>query len=308
MKAGGWRVAPQRLSRLWTMTDPSSSGTAGDGPARIRATGHNRPVSDRNRPGADTDWISTFGSGDPVTLFAHGFSGQIRDTRPFAAGIDGTRALVHLGGHGGRPSPGTGWDYGTIASQLSTALATTGATRALGVSMSAGGLARLLTSGDTHTAALTKVAFVLPASWAGFSPTLSDAIDDSLTRIRRLLADGDRDGLVDYFLSREPAEVQTLEPARAWARQKVDALVETDMSDGVGLAVKIAVDQPEAAGDFAGDVLVLTHEDDASHPVEVAREYAAAFPRAQLEVLPPGSILWRGRTRIRQILTDFFNG
>ncbi|GAA4516542.1 hypothetical protein GCM10023159_28270 [Brevibacterium yomogidense] len=264
-------------------------------------------ATDRNHPGADSHWISRFGTGEPVTLFAHGFSGQIRDTRPFAAGIDGTRALVHLGGHGGRLSPGAGWDYGTIASQLSEMLARTQATRALGVSMSAGGLARLLTSGDPHAAALEKVAFVLPASWAGFSPALAQAIDDSLARLRALLAGGDRDGIVDYFLSREPAEVQALEPARAWARQKVDALLDTDLSDGVGLAAKIAVDSPEAAQHFTGDVLVLTHEDDPSHPVEVARDYADAFPQARLEILPPGSILWRGRARIREILNEFFN-
>lgn len=262
---------------------------------------------DRNHPGADTGWISRFGSGDPVTLFAHGFSGQIRDTRPFAAGIDGTRALVHLGGHGGRPSPGPGWDYGTIASQLAQALELTGATRALGVSMSAGGLARLLTSQHPSAAPLTKVALVLPASWAGFSPELSADITANVTRIRALLAAGDRTGLIEHFLSREPAEVQALEPARAWAAQKVDALLTTDMADGVGLAEQIAVEDPEAAAEFPGEVLVLTHEDDPSHPVEVAREAVAAFRSAQLEILPPGSILWRGRTRIREILTDFFN-
>ena len=280
-----------------------------DPPPAVRPAGPTAraPAADRNRPGPDTGWISRFGSGDPVTLFAHGFSGQIRDTRPFAAGIEGTRALLHLGGHGGRPSPGPRWDYGTIASQLSDALAATQATRALGVSMSAGGLARLLTDGDPHAAALQRVAFVLPASWAGFSPDLAAAIDDSLARIRSLLAAGDREGLVEHFLSREPAEVRELEPARAWARQKADALLETDMSDGIGLAAEFAVDHPDAARGFTGDVLVLTHEDDPSHPVEVARDYADAFPQARLEVLPPGSILWRGRTRIREILTDFFN-
>ena len=284
------------------MTDRSSDAVHG---TSARPTTPQAP--DRNRPGADTDWISRFGTGDPVTLFAHGFSGQIRDTRPFAAGIDGTRALVHLGGHGGRPSPGPGWDYGTIAAQLSQALAATQATRALGVSMSAGGLARLLTQRDPHATALQKVAFVLPASWSGFSPALSDAIDEGVAQVRALLEARDRAGLITYFLSREPAEVQALEPARAWAAQKVDALLTTDMSDGVGLAQQIAVDHPQAAAAFAGDVLVLTHEDDPSHPVEVARDYAAAFPHAQLEILPPGSILWRGRTRIRAILTSFFN-
>ena len=265
------------------------------------------PAPDRNHPGADTGWISRFGTGDPVTLFAHGFSGQIRDTRPFAAGIEGTRALVHLGGHGGRPSPGPGWDYGTIASQLAQAIELTGATRALGVSMSAGGLARLLTSRDPSATPLTKVALVLPASWAGFSPALGDEIAANVSRIRTLLAAGDRAGLIEHFLSREPAEVQALEPARAWAAQKVDALLTTDMADGVGLAEQVAVEHPEAAAEFPGEVLVLTHEDDPSHPVEVARDVAAAFRNSQLEILPPGSILWRGRTRIREILTDFFN-
>jgi pimeloyl-ACP methyl ester carboxylesterase len=165
--------------------------------------------------------------------------------------------------------------------------------------MSAGGLARLLTQRDPHAAALQKVAFVLPASWSGFSPALSAAMDDGTARIRALLDAHDRDGLITYFLSREPA--------RAWAAQKVDALLTTDMADGVGLAQKIAVDHPQAAATFTGDVLILTHEDDPSHPVEVARDYAAAFPHAQLEILPPGSILWRGRTRIREILTSFFN-
>lgn len=273
--------------------------------------------ADRNRPGPETGWVSVFGSGEPVILFGHGFSGQIRDTRPFAAGIEGTRALVNLGGHGGRPSPGPEWDYGTIASQLSQALtaaeAAAGApvTRALGVSMSAGGFARLLTSGDAAALALEKVAFVLPASWAGFAAEQQAVIDAGVSQVRALLEAGDRAGLIAHFLAREPVEVQALEPARAWAAQKVDALLETDMSDGVGLAAQIAVADPATASAdaarFSGEVLVLTHEDDPSHPVQVAQEYAQAFPRARLEVLPPGSILWRGRAEVRRILTEFFN-
>lgn len=271
-------------------------------------------VSDRNLPGPESGWISTFGSGEPLTLFSHGFSGGIRDTRPFAAGITGTRAFVHLGGHGGRPSPGPGWDYGTVAAQLAEALTAAEAaaglpvTRALGVSMSAGGLARLITSRDPAAAGLEKVAFVLPASWAGFSVQQQDDIDAGVARVRGLLAAGDRDGLIAYFLSREPAEVQALEPARAWAAQKVDALLSTDMSHGIGLAARTAVTDPAAAADFRGEVLVLSHEDDPSHPAEIARDYAAAFPRACLEVLPPGSILWRGRVEVRRILTEFFDG
>lgn len=267
--------------------------------------------TDVNRPGADTGWMSTFGSGEPVTLFGHGFSGAIRDTRPFASGIVGTRVLVNLGGHGGRPSPGPGWTYGTIAEQLAAALESSRATRALGVSMSAGGLARLITAGHPAATGLEKVAFVLPASWAGFTPEVRAAHAAHVEAIRTHLASGDRAALLDALLAREPAEVAELPPARAWAAAKVDALFDTDMSDGVGLALDIAVADPAhalaAAGAFTGEVLVLTHEDDRSHPVSVARDYAAAFPRAALEVLPAGSILWRGRSEVRRILRAFFD-
>lgn len=261
---------------------------------------------DRNFPGPATSYISTFGTGEPVTLFAHGFSGSVRDTRPFASGIAGRRALVNLGGHGGRPSPGPNWDYQMIADQLASALDTAQATRALGVSMSAGGLARLITEGTAVATGLEKVAFVLPASWDHFTPELAERTASYSRLLHTFLNRGDRDGLVQALLDREPPQVADLEPAHAWTRAKVDAIFDTDMSDGIDLATRIAVNHPEAAKDFTGQVLVLTHEDDPSHPVEIARMYADAF-NADLEVLPAGSILWLGRSRVRQILTEFFN-
>ena len=263
--------------------------------------------TDRNFPGPQTGYVSTFGDGDPVTLFAHGFAGGIRDTRPFAAGIEGTRALVHLGGHGGRPSPGPGWTYETVAAQLADALRVTRATRALGVSMSAGGLARLITQSAPMAQGLERVAFVLPASWAGFSPELEARLHSEMTHLRAVVEAGDREELLDWMLRREPAEVAQLAPAQAWAAAKVDALLSTDLADGVGLAERIAVEHPEGAKDFAGEVLVLTHEDDPSHTLEVAQAYADAFAHARLVVLPAGSILWRGRSEVRRVLTDFFN-
>lgn len=99
-------------------------------------------------------------------------------------------------------------------------------------------------------------------------------------------------------------------PARSWTRSKAENLVRTDMSDGLGLALEIAVDDTSESAenlrDFAGEVLVLTHEDDPAHPVEVAEAIHAAIPGSDLEVLPAGSILWRGRQEVRGILSEFF--
>lgn len=271
---------------------------------------------DPNFPGADTGYIATFGSGEPHTLFSHGFAGAIRDTRPFGTGISGTKHFLHLFGHGGRPSPGPGWDYALIAEALAEALTATSATRALGVSMSAGGLLRLLSAGHPVTAGLEKVALVLPASFTGFPAEVVRSHTAYLESLRGLVASGDVDGITDLMLSREPAEVADLLPARAWTRAKAENLVHTDMSDGLGLALEIALDGQYLGGgldaalerlrDFTGEVLVLTHEDDPAHPVFIAEEIAAAIPGSRLEVLPAGSILWRGRHEVRRILGEFF--
>lgn len=269
-------------------------------------------TNDLNLPGPATEYIATFGSGEPHTLFGHGFAGAIRDTRPFGTGVTGTKHFLHLPGHGGRPSPGPGWNYGQIAEALAQSLTSTSATQALGVSMSAGGLLRLLSTADPRTRNLKKVALVLPASFTGFSAEVAEANRAYLEQLRGLVAAGDVESITDLMLSREPAEVAELLPVRAWTKTKAENLVDTDMSDGLGLALEIAVDESPgkdplgALARFPGEVLVLTHEDDPAHPVEVAEAIAAAIPAARLEVLPAGSILWRGRHEVRRILGEFF--
>jgi hypothetical protein len=267
-------------------------------------------TTDLNLPGPESGYIATFGTGDPHTLFGHGFAGAIRDTRPFGTGIAGTRHFLHLPGHGGRPSPGPGWNYPQIAEVLAEALRTTLPTRALGVSMSAGGLLHLLSIAHPVTAQLEKIALVLPASFTGFPAEVTAANRSYLERLRGLVADEDIDGIVDLMLTREPAEVADMLPARAWTKAKAENLVHTDMSDGLGLALEIAVDDTAEASEnlraFPGEVLVLTHEDDPAHPVPIAEAIHAAVPNSRLEVLPPGSILWRGRHEVRRILGEFF--
>lgn len=265
-------------------------------------------TKDLNLPTAETGYIATFGTGQPHTLFGHGFAGAIRDTRSFGTGVTGTKHFLHLPGHGGRPSPGPGWNYDQIAEALKQALASTSATRALGVSMSAGGLLRLLSTADPVTRNLEKVALVLPASFTGFSAEAANRNVVYLEKLRALVSTGDVEGIIDLMLSREPAEVADLVPARAWTRTKAENLINTDMSDGLGLALETAIDdsQLDTLAQFPGEVLVLTHGADPAHPVDIAESIAAAIPHSQLEVLPPGSILWRGRHEVRRILNDFF--
>ena len=257
-------------------------------------------------PGAEEHYTAIIGSGEPTTVFAHGFGGSIRDTRPFATGIRGTKVFPHMPGHGGNPSPGPGWDYPMLAHALASVLERTDADHALGVSMSAGALARLITDGHPAARSLKKVAFVLPASWTTPPEHLMENFAAYTTMLRGYVESGDEDGLAHALLEREAPEVRQMPEAQQFARGRARAIMTTDLKDGIGLARQTAVDNPAGAADFAGEVLVLTHEDDNSHPVEVAQKYAAAFPSARLEVLPRGSILWRGRQDVRRILGEFF--
>lgn len=259
------------------------------------------------QPGAEEHYTAVIGSGRPVTVFSHGFAGSIRDTRPFGTGIRGTKVFPHMPGHGGNPSPGPGWDYSTLADSLAGVLKRTQADQALGVSMSAGALARLITEGTPAALKLKKVAFVLPASWTAPPEHLLEHFEDYTQMLRRSVERGDEEALSQALLEREAPEVRSMPEAQMFARARAHAIITTDLKDGIGLACRIAVEHPERASEFTGDVLVLTHADDSSHPVEIAERYAAAFPQARLEVLPRGSILWRGRREVRHILGEFFN-
>src|SRR5699024_11118137 len=138
------------------------------------------------------------------------------------------------------------------------------ASRALGVSMSAGGLLHLLSTAHPVTADLDRIALVLPTPLTSFSAEATEADRSHLERLRSIVAAEDIDGIVDLMLSREPAEVAQMPPARSWTRSKAENLVRTDMSDGLGLALEIAVDDTSESADnlrdFTGEVLVLRPE------------------------------------------------
>lgn len=255
-------------------------------------------------PGAADGWLLTRGSGAPTTLFSHGFGGSIRDTRPFAAGVAGTSAFVHLRGHGGRPSPGPGWRYADLTEELGAAIAASGATRALGVSMSAGALVRYAIE---RPWALEKIVMVLPAALDGSPTPASRGQQEAAARAKSLVAAGDAEALAAGLAAREPAAVREIPAARSWFLERARTLLTTDQKDGLDLPWEAAIDDLSALATVTAPVLVLTHEEDVSHPVSVARSYAEHLPNATLEVLPAGSILWLGRSRVREIVSGFLN-
>ncbi len=102
----------------------------------------------------------TAGTGQPVTVFAHGFAGGIADTRPYGSSVTGTKVFFQFRGHGRSGAPAGPWSYADLAGDLRGVADRFGARRALGVSLGAGALTRLLARTPDR---FDRVVFVLPA-------------------------------------------------------------------------------------------------------------------------------------------------
>src|SRR5206468_390784 len=82
------------------------------------------------------------GSGEPVTIAAHGLGGSVAETRPLLGGVSGTRVFYAGRGHSGDvPAP---FSYADLGDDLLALADEHEATRALGVSMGSGALLSVL--------------------------------------------------------------------------------------------------------------------------------------------------------------------
>ena len=105
--------------------------------------------------------LITTGSGLPATVFAHGVTGSIQTTRPFGSGVMGSRTFFHFRGYGASAPAATPLTYAALEADLRSVANHVGATQALGVSMGAGALCRLLAVSPLR---FERLVFVLPAA------------------------------------------------------------------------------------------------------------------------------------------------
>lgn len=252
------------------------------------------------------------GTGSPVTLLVHGLAGSVAQTRPFGSGLPGTKVLPHLRGHGGTVVPPDGpGTYADLAAEVEAVRSATGATRALGVSLGAGALLRSLAAAAAAGAPLPyeRVVLALPAALHDPAP------EQDPGRLRLLdLADAleARDAVRAAALLRDqqPEAVRRLPSVGLWARRRAAEIVGPGLPPVLrafaGAAPLADLDTaPAVLAAVRLPVLVLAQEGDDVHPVDAARRLAAALPAAELVVLPPGGVLWTGRDRLREVLTDF---
>ena len=242
------------------------------------------------------------GVGDPVTVFAHGLGGDISGTRPLGSGVTGRRVFFHFRGHGRSDAPAAPWSFADLADELRAVADLSGATRALGVSMGAGALARVLA--DTPER-FERVVFYLPPPLDGTRPAPAEA------RAERLLAaveSGEAASIAAAVEPELPAAVRNTPAGWAYLRQRVEQLQRDGLAGELTTLWRApAVADQQRLARFRGRALVLGAAGDEIHPVGWAERLAALLPDAELHVYEHPSMIWTNRRELRDRISAFLN-
>jgi pimeloyl-ACP methyl ester carboxylesterase len=242
------------------------------------------------------------GSGQPVTVFAHGLAGSIAETRPFGSGVRGTRVFLHFRGHGESYAPDSTWTYESVKTELMTVATTYGARRALGVSLGAG--------------AVMRAACESPGEFDRFVLVLPGALDrprddPAIRRMRRmaeLVEAGDLDGLTAALVADQPSGAQSRPDVRVWAGRQARRLAGSNVAHAlVDLPPRFPLDASADLSVVTCPVLVVGQEGDGAHPVSLAREIAERFPDARLRIFDADGLVWAHRAEVRELISSFLN-
>jgi pimeloyl-ACP methyl ester carboxylesterase len=136
-----------------------------------------------------------------------------------------------------------------------------------------------------------KAVLFLPAA-LDTPPVRRDGLADAL-------AAGDRDRVLDWVRAELPRDRDT----EAYAAARTSYLLS---SPGLLTLLRGLTEPPvpdlSMLRAISTEVLVLGQEGDPVHPAQVARDLAAALPRAALHVFPSTGVLWSERARLRALV------
>lgn len=250
--------------------------------------------------GGDIPEVLVRGSGTPVTVFAHGLGGSIADTRPLASGVGGTNVFYTGAAHDGVAVDDFG--YALLARQLRAVADDHGATRALGISMGAGALCRLLAETPDR---FEKVVFFLPAVLS--VPRGRTAIS-SLAKLDAAAESGDAAAVAAVINADLPEAVRGTPAALAYATARAKTLCLPSMRRvPAALAADVAVGDESLLRRVTARALVLGCEDDAAHPAPIARRLAELLPNAEAHIYDQPDVVWTQRADLRRRISGFLS-
>jgi pimeloyl-ACP methyl ester carboxylesterase len=238
--------------------------------------------------------VTVVGCGLPVTVYAHGLGGSAVETRPLAVRAPGTRVLLTFRCHGASDAIEGGWTYDDLADDLLQVADAFDATRAVGLSLGAGVLLRVLSRCPDR---FDRIAFVLPA-------TLDEVRDDHATaRLLRLgdaLVAGDEEHVRRMLLEEVPRQVRDRGGVRILVDRRAKQMLGSTPPYPREAAAPLA--DLTALALVAAPALVIAQRDDPLHPAAVATQLATGLPDADLLVLEPGGVFWTETRRAQDAL------
>jgi pimeloyl-ACP methyl ester carboxylesterase len=218
------------------------------------------------------------GDGEPVTVVAHGLTGNRTQLAGLAPMIPGTKVLFDFRGHGesDRPPPGA-YSMDDFAADVDRVAADFGATRAIGVSLGGGALLRLLSSQPDR---FERIVVGLPARLREAGEGRS-----RLLRLADLLEAHPVDEVAEMMLREE--EERGAFDGFAWSKEVRRTALLSMNRDGIPAAIRGCIDDPpvrdrQALSAVRAPVLVFGQEGDPVHDAGVARGLAAVLPNAEL--------------------------
>ncbi|MER7275758.1 alpha/beta hydrolase [Dactylosporangium sp. NPDC000244] len=242
------------------------------------------------------------GEGDPVTVFAHGLGSGIAETRPLGSAVRGRKVFFQFRGHGQSAAPGGVWTYADLARDLRAVADLGGATRALGVSLGAGALTRLLADNPGR---FERAVFFLPAV---LDAPRAAAAQERLSALLEAIEAGDAASVADVISQEIPAQLRNSPPVWAFLRQRLDQLMRDGLAAGLAsLPEQAAVTDRDDLGAVSAECLVIGCRGDDLHPVSVAEQLAGALPKAELHIYDRPGIVWTQRADLRTRISDFLN-
>lgn len=226
-----------------------------------------------------------YGSGGPVTLVVPGLAATPGEARIPASGLPGTRVVVTLPSHGDEPDAPEGyWRYDTIAKDVLEVADEVKAQGAIGVSLGAGVLTRIVAE---HPDRFDRLALLLPAV---LDQPRAAEVREQLRKVEpediaRTLPAGY--ALGDYVEARSRA-LKRLQPA-----------IEQ-------LSLTYPVEDRRVLAQVTAKVLVIAATDDPLHPTHIAEEVAGAFTDAELRIFDSSAPMITDRAEMRGMLQRHF--
>jgi pimeloyl-ACP methyl ester carboxylesterase len=261
------------------------------------------PTELREMPhGATLEYLVS-GEGAPTTAFAHGIAGGIADTRPLGSGVAGRKVFFQFRGHGRSDPPGDTLSYADLAADLRAVADEFGATRALGVSLGAGALCRLLAQTPDR---FERVVFYLPAVLDEVRPSAATARTKALLEA---VETDDAPAAASLLSADIPAGLRDRPAAWRYIRERLDALLRDGLAPAIAdLPAQAALPDASVLAAVTVPALVIGCRGDASHPPAVAEQLAQIMPSASLYIYDQPAVLWTNRTDLRTRVSEFLNG